>query len=148
MKPQHPEWKTAFRSFYYAGAPQPEDPVLLKGKVALLVIDVQNVYITRPDPPSLDDSARKTYDAWAPFHERMQTLVLPKARDLTPTRKRGEARHPWQTTFKTVAAPASTINQSSILPKAPIEFHPGKLYPNHYQESSRPNKRNMFLQVE
>jgi hypothetical protein len=22
------------------------------------------------------------------------------------------------------------------------------LYPNHYQESSRPNKRNMFLQVE
>ncbi len=77
-----------------------------------------------------------------------QTLVLLKARDLTPTRKRGEARHRWQTTSQTVAALASTINQSSILPKAPTEFHPGKLYLHQYQESSRPNKRNMFLLVE
>ena len=35
-------WKTAYRSFYYDGAPEPPDPILEKGKVALLVIDVQN----------------------------------------------------------------------------------------------------------
>ena len=77
-----PGWKTAFRSFYYANAPAPEDPELLAGKVALLVIDVQNVYLARPDPLTLDAAARATYDAWTPFHARMQTLVLPNIQRL------------------------------------------------------------------
>ena len=70
-------WKTERRSFYYQGAPEPEDPVLEKGKVALLVIDMQNTYLDRPDPEALsrDDLAR--YHAWAPFHERMHGIVIP-----------------------------------------------------------------------
>lgn len=53
-------WKTERRSFYYQGAPEPEDPVLVPGKVALLVIDMQNTYLDRPDPATLlgDDLAR------------------------------------------------------------------------------------------
>ncbi|HZP09947.1 MAG TPA: amidase, partial [Methyloceanibacter sp.] len=54
-------WKTAYRSFYYDGAPEPADPVLQKGKVALLVIDVQNTYLDRPDPATLKGDALKRY---------------------------------------------------------------------------------------
>jgi nicotinamidase-related amidase len=43
-------WKTRFRSFYYGRAPEPADPTQERGKLALLVIDVQNVYLKRPDP--------------------------------------------------------------------------------------------------
>lgn len=61
-------WKRAFRSLYYQDAPEPDDPRLEWGKLALLVIDVQNVYLSRPDPPD---------DAWTPFHERMNHTVIP-----------------------------------------------------------------------
>ena len=70
-------WKHAWRSFYYQDAPVPADPVLERGKLALLVIDVQNVYLTRPERASLDAAGRAAYDAWTPFHERMQLTVLP-----------------------------------------------------------------------
>jgi nicotinamidase-related amidase len=70
-------WKTAYRSFYYDGAPEPADPVLIKGKVALLVIDVQNTYLERPDPQTLNGSELERYHAWTPFHERMHGVVIP-----------------------------------------------------------------------
>ena len=61
-------WKTAWRSFYYAGAPEAADPVLVKGKVALLVIDVQNAYLARPeDPESLPPPERAREAAWDGF---------------------------------------------------------------------------------
>ena len=77
-----PSWKTARRSFYYDGAPEPEDPVLEPGKVALLVIDIQNVYLDRPDPASLDGEALRRWHAWTPFHERMHGTVIPTTRRL------------------------------------------------------------------
>ena len=70
-------WKRAFRSLYYQDAPEPADPKLERGRLALLVIDVQNVYLKRPDPQSLDAAGRAAYDAWTPFHERMRTTVMP-----------------------------------------------------------------------
>ena len=70
-------WKTARRSFYYDGAPEPQDPVLVAGKVALLIIDVQNVYLDRPDPSTLTGEELARYHAWTPFHERMQGTVIP-----------------------------------------------------------------------
>ena len=70
-------WKTALRSFYYQDAPEPADPVLQRGRVALLVIDVQNAYLRRPDPATLDAAGRRTFDAWTPFHERMHGTVIP-----------------------------------------------------------------------
>jgi nicotinamidase-related amidase len=83
MAPPHQaSWKTSFRSLYYQGAPEPDDPKLERGKLALLVIDIQNVYLVRPDPASLDPAARAAYDAWTPFHERMHKTVLPTVRAL------------------------------------------------------------------
>lgn len=70
-------WKTERRSFYYQGAPEPEDPVLEKGKVALLVIDMQNTYLDRPDPATLTGDGLARYHAWTPFHERMHGTVIP-----------------------------------------------------------------------
>jgi nicotinamidase-related amidase len=75
-------WKTSYRSLYYRDAPEPSDPVLERGKIALLVIDVQNVYLQRPDPATLDAAARASYDAWTPFHERMHATVLPSIQTL------------------------------------------------------------------
>jgi hypothetical protein len=64
-------WKTDFRSLYYMGAPAPEDPVIDPKSTALLVIDVQNTYLTRPDRASLSPDEQHRYDLWTPFHERM-----------------------------------------------------------------------------
>lgn len=75
-------WKTARRSFYYDGAPEPQDPVLVAGQVALLVIDVQNVYLDRPDPSTLTGEELARYHAWTPFHERMHGTVIPSIRKL------------------------------------------------------------------
>ncbi|CAO3440547.1 cysteine hydrolase family protein [Azospirillum endophyticum] len=77
-----PSWKTAYRSLYYQGAPEPADPVLEKGKLALLVIDMQNVYLKRPDPATLEPAERTAFDAWTPFHTRMHETVLPAIRRL------------------------------------------------------------------
>ena len=70
-------WKTAWRSFYYDGAPEAPDPVLTKGRVALLVIDVQNTYLARPDPATLPPAERAREAAWDGFHERMLGVVVP-----------------------------------------------------------------------
>lgn len=72
-----PNWKTDWRSLYYEGAPEPADPLLERGKTALLVIDVQNTYLERPDPASLKGRELERYHAWTPFHERMHGLVIP-----------------------------------------------------------------------
>jgi nicotinamidase-related amidase len=68
-------WKTAHRSFYYQGAPEPADPVLRTADTALLTIDIQKTYLQQSEDPA--ERAR-----WAPFHRRMRELVIPTVRDL------------------------------------------------------------------
>ncbi|RYH07860.1 cysteine hydrolase family protein [Tropicimonas sp. IMCC6043] len=68
-------WKTAYRSFYYETAEEPEDIVLPPSETALLVIDIQNTYLEVPVDPA---EARR----WAPFHERMHEIVIPNTRSL------------------------------------------------------------------
>ena len=75
-------WKTANRSFYYATAPEPDDPDLSPATTALLVIDVQNTYLERPDPAGLSEAERAHYDGWTPFHERMHGTVIPNIAEL------------------------------------------------------------------
>lgn len=75
-------WKTAYRSLYYEGAPPPPDPVLEPGKVALLCIDVQNTYVERPDPATLEGAELERYHAWTPFHQRMDDVVVPNIQRL------------------------------------------------------------------
>ena len=71
-------WKTAYRSFYYEDAPEPEDLALPPDETALLCIDVQN-YGLAPKPTS-EEQAR-----WAPFYQRMHETVIPNLRGLQQT---------------------------------------------------------------
>lgn len=83
-------WKTGFRSLYYLGAPEPDDPVLVPAQTAILVIDVQNTYLERPDRASLSPQEQHRYDLWTPFHERMHGTVVPNtARLLALARQNG-----------------------------------------------------------
>jgi nicotinamidase-related amidase len=75
-------WKTRNRSFYYEGAPEPDDLDLKPAETALLVIDVQNTYVERPDRAKLSPAEQASYDKWTPFHERMQSKVIPNSRRL------------------------------------------------------------------
>jgi biuret amidohydrolase len=75
-------WKTAFRSLYYDGAPEPDDIVLVPHRTALLVIDVQNTYLERPDRARLTEEEQRRYDLWTPFHERMHQMVIPRTAGL------------------------------------------------------------------
>ena len=76
-------WKTAYRSFYYANADEPEDIVLAPDSTALLVIDIQNTYLEDKDTP--EETAR-----WGPFYERMRGTVIPNtARLIEECRGRG-----------------------------------------------------------
>lgn len=68
-------WKTAYRSFYYEQAPIPQDLVLDPKKTALLVIDVQNAYMSESS-----DSAERA--RWAPFMARMHKQVIPNIQRL------------------------------------------------------------------
>ncbi len=73
-------WKTEWRSIYYRGAPEPEDMELARAETALLVIDIQNTYLERPDPATLTPEERAIYGAWTPFHEHMRSQVIPHTR--------------------------------------------------------------------
>ena len=76
-------WKTAYRSFYYANADEPEDIVLAPDRTALLVIDIQNTYLEDKETP--EETAR-----WGPFYERMRGTVIPNtARLIEECRGRG-----------------------------------------------------------
>ena len=76
-------WKTAYRSFYYANAEEPDDILLDPETTALLVIDVQNTYLEDKETP--EETAR-----WRPFFQRMRETVIPNtARLIAECRERG-----------------------------------------------------------
>jgi biuret amidohydrolase len=75
-------WKTDHRSLYYATAPEPDDLMWAPKETALLIIDVQNIYLQRPDRAALSAVEQKYYDAWTPFHARMHTKVIPNCASL------------------------------------------------------------------
>jgi nicotinamidase-related amidase len=68
-------WKTAYRSFYYHGAPEPEDLDLKPEETAMLCIDVQNYGMAPKEDPS--EQTR-----WQPFFDRMNHIVIPNIRAL------------------------------------------------------------------
>jgi biuret amidohydrolase len=71
-------WKTNYRSIYYENAPEPETPVLTVADTALLIIDVQNTYLERPDRTSLSPQDQTQFDRWTPFHDRMHNQLIPR----------------------------------------------------------------------
>ncbi|MCY4241519.1 MAG: cysteine hydrolase [Rhodobacter sp.] len=68
-------WKTAYRSFYYENAEEPDDITLDPKTTALLVIDIQNTYLETPNDPN---EARR----WQPFFDRMNDVVIPNTANL------------------------------------------------------------------
>ena len=68
-------WKNMYRSFYYQDAPEPEDINLPARETALLVIDIQNKYMTRPEDPA-------EREKWTPFFQRMEKTVIPNTASL------------------------------------------------------------------
>lgn len=44
-------WKTAYRSFYYATAEEPDDIRLDPATTALLVVDIQTTYLEDKEAP-------------------------------------------------------------------------------------------------
>ena len=76
-------WKKSYRSFYYLNAEDPEDFNLKVDETALLVIDIQNTYLT----PSEDPTERKR---WKPFFDRMRKVVIPNTANVVDwARKNG-----------------------------------------------------------
>jgi nicotinamidase-related amidase len=68
-------WKTAYRSFYYANAEEPDDIHLDPESTALLVIDIQNTYLEDKDTP-------QETNRWKPFFDRMRETVIPNTKRL------------------------------------------------------------------
>lgn len=68
-------WKTAYRSFYYANAAEPGDIHLNPANTALLVIDIQNTYLEKKETES--ETAR-----WQPFFDHMRRQVIPNTASL------------------------------------------------------------------
>ncbi|MGB8621543.1 MAG: cysteine hydrolase family protein, partial [Paracoccaceae bacterium] len=76
-------WKTAYRSFYYETAEEPDDVRLDPATTALLVIDIQNTYLEEKD--TAEETRR-----WRPFYDRMRETVIPNtARLIDDCRARG-----------------------------------------------------------
>jgi len=71
-------WKTAYRSFYYENAPEPDDISLPAEQTALLVIDIQNTYLEIPED-------NKEHSRWKPFFHRMNETVIPNTANLIAT---------------------------------------------------------------
>lgn len=76
-------WKTAYRSFYYQTAQEPDDIQITPERTALLVIDIQNTYLEPKD--SAEEQVR-----WEPFFQRMREKVIPNVADMIEfSRQRG-----------------------------------------------------------
>lgn len=68
-------WRTAYQSFYYQGSGELPDILLNPRETALLVIDLQNCYLPRTEPTAAAELPE--WERWAPFRERLATIVLP-----------------------------------------------------------------------
>ena len=109
------DWKTAYRSLYYDGAPEPADPSFAPADTALLVIDVQNVYLERPDPATLGAEDRRRYDLWTPFHERMRKSVIPNTAKMLELAR----RHGIECLFARIACHTTDGRDRSLSQKMP-----------------------------
>lgn len=69
-------------SFYYELDNDKGDIVINKEKTALLVIDMQHVFITRPKESDLDDAGLSNLKRWKPFYDKIDEVVVPNNKKL------------------------------------------------------------------
>lgn len=108
-------WKTDFRSLYYDGAPEPDDLVLRPEDTALLIIDIQNTYLERPNRSTLSPDEQRRYDLWTPFHERMQKSVIPNTAKMLDLAR----RHGIECLFARIACHTKDGRDRSLSQKMP-----------------------------
>ncbi len=75
-------WQTAYRSFYYAAPDAPPPVSLPRETTALLVIDVQNVYLNDDPTFQRTEAESREFARWQPFYRRMRTTVIPSIQRL------------------------------------------------------------------
>ena len=81
----------------------------------VLVIDVQNTYLDRPDRAELSAADQATYDLWTPFHDRMHGQVIPRTAALL-TRARAAGM---ECLFARIACHTSDGRDRSLSQKLP-----------------------------
>lgn len=127
-------WKSDFRSLYYMGAPEPDDPVIVPKETALLVIDVQNVYLERPGREDLSPEEQRRYDLWTPFHQRMRKSVIPNTAKMLDLAR----QHGIECLFARIACHTADGRDRSLSQKLPgwnnlllpKNEHPSQLVPD------------------
>lgn len=64
-------------SFYYENDMDMGEIVIDKKKTALLVIDMQHVFITRPVYENPTEEQKKEAERWEPFYQKIDQVVVP-----------------------------------------------------------------------
>ncbi len=101
-------WKSAYRSFYYQNAEDPEDIVLHSSDTAVLIIDIQNTYM---EIPSEADEANR----WASFFDRMNNTVIPNTAKLAAYARNNET----EVLFARIACQTEDGRDRSLSQKRP-----------------------------
>lgn len=75
--------KDKYLSFYYetSGGETPE-PKIDPKKTALLLVDLQNEFVSRDYGEALEFKASGEWERWIPFHDRLDDIVIPNNKKL------------------------------------------------------------------
>ena len=71
-----------YLSFYYATTKEFPDVVLDPAKTALLIIDLQNEFVSREIGEAAVFKSMGEWERWIPFHDRLDNIVVPNTKRL------------------------------------------------------------------
>lgn len=77
MKP-----KEKYLNFYYETVKEHSETVLNPKKTALLIVDMQNEFVSRDFGEALVFKEAGEWDRWIPFHDRLDEMVIPNTKRL------------------------------------------------------------------
>lgn len=69
-------------SFYYEPDEDYGEIEIDPKKTALLVIDMQHVFATRPSGENLTGKEKKNWERWEPFYDKVENVVVPNIKKL------------------------------------------------------------------
>lgn len=69
-------------SFYYEPDEDLGEIEIDSGKTALLLIDLQNVFVKRPSGENLTGKEKENWDRWKPFYDKIEEVVIPNNKKL------------------------------------------------------------------
>ncbi len=127
-------WKTAYRSFYYESAPEPNDMDLAWRETALLVIDIQNTYLDDRRREDVPPEELAKWQAWRPFNKRMREVVIPNTKAIMETFRENKL----ETIFARIACMTEDGRDRSLSQRKPgwnyllmpLNTEPSKIIPD------------------